>query len=88
MLKNPYIRFESCLSHDTIRGLERPSAMALRKSHPGHVAFAAINGDFYNTVSPNQGHPVNGQMVQGQVAKIPHSSQTGICHRQSGFTFY
>jgi hypothetical protein len=73
--KNPYIRFESCLSHDTIRGLERPSAMALRKSHPGHVAFAAINGDFYNTVSPNQGHPVNGQMVQGQVAKIPHSSR-------------
>jgi hypothetical protein len=73
--KNPYIRFETSLSHDTIRGLERPSAMALRNSHPGHVAFAAINGDFYNTVSPNQGHPVNGQMLQGQVAKIPHNSR-------------
>ncbi|SHE33657.1 Por secretion system C-terminal sorting domain-containing protein [Mariniphaga anaerophila] len=66
---NPYIQFETCLSYDTIKGLERPSAMASRKSKQGHVAFAAINGDFYNTVSPNKGDPINGQVLQGQMAK-------------------
>lgn len=80
--KNPDILFETCLSHDTIRGLERPSAMALRNSRPGHVAFAAINGDFYNTVSPNQGHPVNGQVLKGIVAKTPHASRPVIAFDQ------
>lgn len=76
--KNPFISFETCLSHDTVKGLERPSAMALRKSTNGHTAFAAINGDFYNTVSPNQGDPVNGQVLQGQLAKKTHSSRPVI----------
>lgn len=76
--KNPFINFETCLSHDTVKGLERPSAMALRKSTNGHTAFAAINGDFYNTVSPNQGDPVNGQVLQGQLAKKTHSSRPVI----------
>ncbi len=75
---NPFINFETVLSHDTIKGLERPSAMALRKSTEGHRAFAAINGDFYNTVSPNQGHPVNGQVLKGELAKNTHNSRPVI----------
>ena len=76
--RNPYLRFETCLGKDSLIGLERPSAMALRNSRTGHQAFAAINGDFYNTVSPNQGVPVNGQMLAGEVAKAPHASRPVI----------
>ncbi len=73
--RHPFIRFESCLGRDSLIGLERPSAMALRNSRAGHQVFAAVNGDFYNTVSPNQGVPVNGQMILGQLAKVPHESR-------------
>ncbi len=76
--RNPFIRFETCLGKDSLIGLERPSAMAQRNSRAGHQVFAAINGDFYNTVSPYQGVPVNGQMLKGEVAKGPHNSRPVI----------
>ncbi len=85
--QNPFIQFETCLSHDTIKGLERPSAMAFRKSEQGHSAFAAINGDFYNTVSPNHGHPVNGQALQGELAKKTHSSRPVIAFTDEKIPF-
>jgi hypothetical protein len=85
--QNPFIRFETCLSYDTIKGLERPSVMALRKSTEGHTAFAAINGDFYNTASPNQGHPVNGQALQGELAKKPHSSRSVVAFTDEKIPF-
>jgi hypothetical protein len=85
--QNPFIQFETCLSHDTIKGLELPSAMALRKSKEGHKAFAAINGDFYNTVSPNQGHPVNGQVLQGELAKKTHSSRPVVAFTDEKIPF-
>lgn len=85
--RNPDIRFETCLGKDSLIGLERPSAMALRNSSAGHQAFAAINGDFYNTVFPNHGVPVNGQMLAGQVAKVPHNSRPVIAFDEGNNPF-
>lgn len=85
--RNPHLRLETCLARDSIIGTERPSAMAQRNSRPGHQAFAAINGDFYNTVSPNTGTPVNGQMLAGQVAKVPHDSRPLIAFNAANDAF-
>jgi len=73
--RHPRVRLETCLGRDSLVGLERPSAMAARRSYPGHQVFAAVNGDFYNTVSPNQGVPVNGQIINGELARVPHASR-------------
>ncbi|MFR9166113.1 MAG: phosphodiester glycosidase family protein [Dysgonomonas sp.] len=65
---SPYIKFESVTSRDSIWGMERPSAMAARKSKAGHVLFGGTNGDFYNTTN---GLPISGFMTKGQVGHIP-----------------
>ncbi len=85
--QNPHIRFETCLGRDSLIGTERPTAMALRNSRAGHLAFAAINGDFYNTVSPNTGTPVNGQILAGQVAKVPHNSRPVVAFDDANSPF-
>ncbi len=71
---NPWVKVMSCLSNDTLRDLERPSRMATRHSSAGHQVFAAINGDFYNTSGVDKGLTVNGQLLNGQVAKVPNGS--------------
>lgn len=43
----PEISFESALSNDRVGGLERTSAMAIRRSTEGHRVVAAINGDVW-----------------------------------------
>lgn len=67
-LTNPYLKYEVVLSHDSILTLERPSAMASRKSYAGHNLFAGTNGDFYDTGS-QQGLSINGSMVQGEISR-------------------
>jgi hypothetical protein len=85
--QNPYLKFMSCMSNDSTRGLERPSAMALRNSSPGHVAFAVINADFYTTTGDDTGLPVNGQMLGGQVSKVPSASRPVIAFDHSKIPF-
>lgn len=76
---NPFIKVETCLSNDTINDKERPTSMAQRKTKTGHTVFATVNGDFYNTQYPNAGTPVNGQILKGEVAKIPFYERGVIC---------
>lgn len=72
--KNPHISFETVLSHDSIMGNETPSRMATRKSSAGHVLFAGTNADFYDT-GTMKGMPINGAVLDGQVAKKPGGSR-------------
>ncbi len=74
-LSNPYLKVLSNLSHDSLRNLEAPSQLAIRKTYPGHRSVAAINGDFYITSGLDIGLPVNGHATNGQLAKVPHSSR-------------
>ncbi len=67
-LKNPWLKYEVVLSGDTLTGLERPSAMAARKSYAGHKLFSGTNGDFYDTGS-QLGLSVNGSMVKGEISR-------------------
>ncbi|WP_439182567.1 phosphodiester glycosidase family protein [Carboxylicivirga taeanensis] len=76
--KNPYLSIESCLSYDTIRGIEPTSKMVARKSTPENYIFGAINGDFYNTSGVDKGLTVGGQLINGQVALVPHSSRPNV----------
>lgn len=79
-LTNPYLKVQSNLSNDTLRDLEAPSRMAIRKTSPGHRVVTAINGDFYNITSgsPDLGMPVNGHATNGQLAKIPSPTRDVI----------
>lgn len=74
-LSNPYLKVLSNLSHDSLRNLEAPSKLAIRKTWPGHRAVAAVNGDFYITSGLDIGLPINGHATNGQLAKIPHTSR-------------
>ncbi len=67
-LRNPCLKYEVVLSGDTLTGLERPSAMAARKSTLGHKLFSGTNGDFYDTGS-QLGLSVNGSMVKGEISR-------------------
>lgn len=73
-LTDPYVRMATVMSADSISGSERPSLMAQRKSSPGNLYFGGTNGDFYATAGA-VGTPVNGQMVAGEVTRIPHLSR-------------
>ncbi|SMO41716.1 Por secretion system C-terminal sorting domain-containing protein [Saccharicrinis carchari] len=77
-LSNPYLKVLSNLSHDSLRNLEAPSKMAIRKTRPGHRVVAAINGDFYTTSGLDIGLPVNGHATNGQLAKKPHTSRSVV----------
>lgn len=74
-LGNPYLKVMTVLSNDSLRGLEQPSKMALRKSNSEQTVIAGINGDFYITSGYDKGLPVNGQVLEGQLAKVPAPSR-------------
>ena len=48
-LQNPYVVMETGRANDRLLGYEQTSAMAARKSVPGHRVVGAVNGDFYGT---------------------------------------
>lgn len=50
--KNPYISIESVMGKDLRVGLERPSAMAERKTTDTKIYFTGTNGDFYANSAP------------------------------------
>lgn len=69
-LKNPYVEIRAALSRDSIYGGETVSSVAKRKSTEGAFYFAGTNGDFYDT-GTYVGYPVSGNMIDGEIAKIP-----------------
>ena len=71
-LKNPHIEIRTALGQDSIYSGERPSVLAKRLSTERNFYFAGTNGDFYAT-SGYVGYPVSGNMVNGEIARIPGS---------------
>lgn len=69
-LKDPHIEIRTALGKDSIYTGEAPSALAKRISSDGNFYFAGTNGDFYET-SGYVGYPVSGNMVNGEIARIP-----------------
>jgi len=74
-LKNQYMSIETAKSNDRLGAtgqgsFERTSSMARRKSRPGHLVVAAVNGDFYDT---GTGVPINIQIVNGEILRNPGS---------------
>ncbi|MEA4841464.1 MAG: phosphodiester glycosidase family protein [Bacteroidales bacterium] len=69
-LKDPHIEIRTALGKDSIYTGEAPSALAKRISSDGNFYFAGTNGDFYAT-SGYVGYPVSGNMVNGEIARIP-----------------
>lgn len=72
--KNPYIRFESVLGRDSTITTEKTSAMAIRKSKEGAIYFAGTNADFFDTSTANNGYPIHGCIVEGQIARTPSNT--------------
>jgi hypothetical protein len=70
-LTDPNLTLRTALGRDSIYGGERPSAAAQRLSTEGAFYFAGTNGDFYDTGQQYSGYPVSGNMVNGEIAKIP-----------------
>lgn len=71
-LKNPHIELRTALGRDSIYGGEQPSVLAKRLSTEQNFYFAGTNGDFYETTG-YVGYPVSGNMVNGEIARIPGS---------------
>ena len=72
-LTNPYVDIRATIGRDSIYGGEGISTAAKRKSKDGLFYFAGTNGDFYETALPYVGYPVSGNIIDGQIAKIPGS---------------
>ncbi|MFH0989561.1 MAG: phosphodiester glycosidase family protein [bacterium] len=67
-LKNPFLKIETIKGNDQLVGFEQPSAMAARRTFPGHTVLGAINGDFWGAGTPFGGTTTLGtQIIQGQV---------------------
>lgn len=66
-LTKSHLKLETVKAGDSMRGYEKTSSMAAKKSVPGHRVIAAINGDFYG----GGGIPTNTQVLQGEMLKGP-----------------
>lgn len=71
-LDNPYLSIETVKANDRLEGLEKTSSMAQRKDSVGHKVIGAINGDFFY----GTGTPVNSQIVNGELLRLPLSRST------------
>jgi len=76
---NPYIEIHAAIGRDSIYGGEAPSSLAKRKSKEGLFYFAGTNGDFYDTGATYAGYPVSGNMIDGEIAKIPGDRRVYAC---------
>jgi hypothetical protein len=70
---DPYIEIRAAIGRDSIYGGETPSSLAKRKTKAGEFYFAGTNGDFYETTGEATGYPVSGNIIDGEIAKIPGS---------------
>ncbi|HEX2961037.1 MAG TPA: phosphodiester glycosidase family protein [Ignavibacteriales bacterium] len=67
-LKNPFISLEAVKAKESYYGYERTSAMAQRRTSPGHFVVGAINADYYDT---KNGAITNIQIGKGQIYRGP-----------------
>ncbi|GAB1414881.1 hypothetical protein MASR2M117_02870 [Paludibacter sp.] len=74
-ITNPYIEIRATIGRDSIYSGEPISSVAKRKTKEGAFYFAGTNGDFYDTALPYVGYPVSGNMIDGEIAKIPTTSR-------------
>ncbi|NDP19792.1 MAG: T9SS type A sorting domain-containing protein [Paludibacter sp.] len=72
-IKNPHIQIRTALGRDSIYTGEAPTVLAKRISTEGNFYFAGTNGDFYSTTGNYIAYPGSGNMVNGEIAKIPGS---------------
>ncbi|HNT66400.1 MAG TPA: phosphodiester glycosidase family protein [bacterium] len=72
-LDNPNLQMESVKARDLLYGLEGTRSMAERKTRENHYVLAAINADFYNTLT---GEPINAQVVNGELVRRPGTLST------------
>ena len=73
-VKNPNIEIRAGIGRDSIYGGEAPSKLAKRKSSEGEFYFAGTNGDFYDTGSQYNGYPIGGNMINGEIARVPNNN--------------
>ena len=73
-LKNPNIEIRAAIGRDSIYGGEAPSKLAKRKSSEGEFYFAGTNGDFYDTGSQYNAYPNGGNMINGEIARVPNNN--------------
>lgn len=73
-LKDPNIEIRAAIGRDSIYGGEKPSAVAKRKSAEGEFYFAGTNGDFYDTGALYNGYPIGGNMINGEIARLPNNN--------------
>lgn len=70
------LAIESALSNDRVGGLERTTAMAIRRSAEGHRVVAAINADVWGGYSSLLSHAPNGIHVEaGELVTADASSR-------------
>lgn len=70
-LKNPHVEIRTALGCDSIYSGETTSALAKRLSSERNFYFAGTNGDFFNLEALYYAYPISGNMVNGEIAKIP-----------------
>ncbi|MDR2037992.1 MAG: phosphodiester glycosidase family protein [Bacteroidales bacterium] len=66
--KSDELAVETWIARDSLRAMERPSAMIKRKTNQGKKISAAVNGDFYDM---STGIPLGGEMTMGILTKSP-----------------
>lgn len=70
--KNPYVAIEQIMGKDAVIGVERPSAMAQRKTTDTKIFYGGTNGDFFATKG-DVGCPTGFTVINNEFAYVPNS---------------
>ena len=70
--KNPYVSIEQVMGKDAVIGVERPSAMAQRKTTETKIFYGGTNGDFFATKG-DVGCPTGFTIINNEFAYVPNS---------------
>ncbi len=70
--KNPYVAIEQIMGKDAVIGVERPSAMAQRKTTETKIFYGGTNGDFFATKG-DIGCPTGFTVINNEFAYVPNS---------------
>ena len=70
--KNPYVSIEQVMGKDAVIGVERPSAMAQRKTTDTKIFYGGTNGDFFATKG-DVGCPTGFTIINNEFAYVPNS---------------
>ena len=70
--RNPYVSIEQVMGKDAVIGVERPSAMAQRKTTETKIFYGGTNGDFFATKG-DVGCPTGFTIINNEFAYVPNS---------------